>query len=45
MMDLINRCLKEMLTHISSSTVCSFHQVSCKVTIIVVVVVAVVIKL
>uniref|UniRef100_A0A8C1S485 BTB (POZ) domain containing 16 n=1 Tax=Cyprinus carpio TaxID=7962 RepID=A0A8C1S485_CYPCA len=30
LMDMIDRCLKEMLTNISSSTVCSFHRVSCK---------------
>ncbi|XP_051771643.1 BTB/POZ domain-containing protein 16 [Ctenopharyngodon idella] len=30
MSNLFQKCLKEMLTHISSSTVCSFHQVSCK---------------
>uniref|UniRef100_A0A8C1S341 BTB/POZ domain-containing protein 16 n=1 Tax=Cyprinus carpio TaxID=7962 RepID=A0A8C1S341_CYPCA len=30
MSNLFQKCLKEMLTNISSSTVCSFHRVSCK---------------
>ncbi|CAM4708209.1 unnamed protein product [Leuciscus chuanchicus] len=30
MSNLFQKCLTEMLAHISSSTVCSFHQVSCK---------------
>ncbi|XP_051523755.1 BTB/POZ domain-containing protein 16 isoform X2 [Myxocyprinus asiaticus] len=30
MSDLFHKCLKEMLMNISASTVCSFHQVSCK---------------
>ncbi|KAL1264072.1 hypothetical protein QQF64_004427 [Cirrhinus molitorella] len=30
MSNLFQKCLKEMLTNISSATVCSFHNVSCK---------------
>ncbi|XP_051958744.1 BTB/POZ domain-containing protein 16 isoform X2 [Xyrauchen texanus] len=30
MSNLFHKCLKEMLMNISASTVCSFHQVSCK---------------
>ncbi|XP_039547031.1 BTB/POZ domain-containing protein 16 [Pimephales promelas] len=30
MSNLFQKCLTEMMAHISSSTVCSFHQVSCK---------------
>nr|XP_055031598.1 BTB/POZ domain-containing protein 16 isoform X2 [Misgurnus anguillicaudatus]XP_055031599.1 BTB/POZ domain-containing protein 16 isoform X2 [Misgurnus anguillicaudatus] len=30
MSDLFHKCLKEMTMNISSSTVCSFHEVSCK---------------